>query len=610
MYYLKRYVKGKALSAISSFISGSNANAYYDAKAVLDKRYGSSFRISEAYRKKLDEWPKVPPKDGQALRDLSDFLLQCKSNMEAIPELSFLNDKFQKQRLLQLLPDYLISKWNQKVVDYEETHSAFPPFEYFVNFMDTQAQMACHPVTSLEVVKQKKPVPKSAISHSVSRSGYLECCMCKSGHRLFECPMFKGLDQSARYQTVLDNRLCFNCLQSGHGARFCTSSHRCQVCSHNHHTLLHKSSPEPQVNDSSSTGQDKANCGSVQHSCSGQLCSMIVPVWVSTKSNPSKRWLTYAMLDTQSDASFLSEDVASRLDGKSVSTSLQLSTMTSKQTILKCNKFTDLIIQGYHESEVIELPGSYTRKFIPHNEDHFPTAEIARRWAHLSSIADSIEPSMKCSVGLLIGYNCSEALAPLDVLRGGKKEPYAVRTALGWSIVGRVQSSSQPSKLDSTSLSHRIVSTEVSMDWKICRSSKSHVSANKLFHQKSKPKSRTRFLSCQKFKSNPVMFSQFSNQPLGHHRPSRRLCRGSGVVNVSPADPWVSEFLAWIKKLRECYMLDWRVWLSGLSIMSFIQFLHIFLLKFFCFVYFLAMNLLRDLRNVCRYRLHPCCLLG
>jgi len=41
-----------------------------------------------------------------------------------------------------------------------------------------------------------------------------------------------------------------------------------------------------------------------------------------------------------------------------------------------------------------------------------------------------------CNVGLLTGYDCSQALTPREVLAGGNNEPYGIKTDLGWSIVG------------------------------------------------------------------------------------------------------------------------------------------------------------------------------
>ena len=41
-------------------------------------------------------------------------------------------------------------------------------------------------------------------------------------------------------------------------------------------------------------------------------------------------------------------------------------------------------------------------------------------------------------VGLLIGSNCTRAIVPREVIPGILDEPYALRTDLGWGIVGRV----------------------------------------------------------------------------------------------------------------------------------------------------------------------------
>ncbi|KAK9513134.1 hypothetical protein VZT92_026696 [Zoarces viviparus] len=63
-------------------------------------------------------------------------------------------------------------------------------------------------------------------------------------------------------------------------------------------------------------------------------------------------------------------------------------------------------------------------------------------------------PLMDCGVGLLIGYDCSRALAPRRVITGGDYDPYAIKTDLGWSIVG---SAPQPlNSMDVTGLCHRI----------------------------------------------------------------------------------------------------------------------------------------------------------
>ncbi|KAG1925179.1 hypothetical protein F2P79_025716 [Pimephales promelas] len=43
-------------------------------------------------------------------------------------------------------------------------------------------------------------------------------------------------------------------------------------------------------------------------------------------------------------------------------------------------------------------------------------SETAKSWSHLEHIADEIAPLQSCDIGLLIGYNCPQALVPRQVV--------------------------------------------------------------------------------------------------------------------------------------------------------------------------------------------------
>lgn len=66
---------------------------------------------------------------------------------------------------------------------------------------------------------------------------------------------------------------------------------------------------------------------------------------------------------------------------------------------------------------------------------------------------------LECEVGLLIDYNCQQALLPREVLAGTENQPYAQLTDLGWSIVGCSYQVHNQSDVIGTS--HRVIVREV-----------------------------------------------------------------------------------------------------------------------------------------------------
>lgn len=93
-------------------------------------------------------------------------------------------------------------------------------------------------------------------------------------------------------------------------------------------------------------------------------------------------------------------------------------------------------MREYNLQEYIELPPAYTQEYIPLEKNSIPTRETVAGWTHLLSIAEEMPDLLNCPAGLLIGYDCARALKPKAVISGEEYEPYAVKTDLGWSIVG------------------------------------------------------------------------------------------------------------------------------------------------------------------------------
>ncbi|XP_029682376.1 uncharacterized protein [Takifugu rubripes] len=456
IFFLQKYVGGAAKEALEGYFLTDSEDSYHAAWDLLNERYGEPFVIAKALRDKLHAWSKIGPKESAELRKFVDFLRSCKSAMTHNESLNVLNDGIENQKLTAKLPDWLSTRWNRKATQYQLEHRRFPSFDYFVTFLSMEASIACNPITSYHALQQSeserlkvknqttvvfknRTVGAKILTTNTSEKSIVTCVFCqKTGHSLYKCRRFIERPVSDRVKFIQVEKLCFGCLSHGHQSKSCSKRMVCDICSKRHPTCLHedrlKHESKKENSEAQSVTKEITSNRVVQDSNNTQT-STIIPVYVSTSSDSSKEVLVYALLDSQSDSSFILEDVAVVLDVNSEHVKLKLSTMTSKKTVVTCKRLKYLQIRGLFSSKKITVPATYTREFIPANRSHIPTPETAKAWPHLMHLAEHIAPLMACEIGLLIGYNSPQALMPREVVIGEENQPFAQRTDLGWSIV-------------------------------------------------------------------------------------------------------------------------------------------------------------------------------
>lgn len=99
---------------------------------------------------------------------------------------------------------------------------------------------------------------------------------------------------------------------------------------------------------------------------------------IASKESGDNEVLVYSLLDSQSDSSFILEEVADSLDANTEQVKLKLSTMSSKKTIVHCKRLRNLQVRGIFSADRITVPTTYTREFISANKKHIPTPETAK----------------------------------------------------------------------------------------------------------------------------------------------------------------------------------------------------------------------------------------
>ncbi|KAG7496410.1 hypothetical protein JOB18_018512 [Solea senegalensis] len=502
LFYLQKYISGEAQSVLEGSFYRKDEEAYNQAWEALNSRYGHPFVIQRAYREKLNNWPKINSRDSIKLRQYSDFLTTCSNAMPHIKGLQVLNDCEENQKMLQKLPDWVTSRWNRHVTKQLQGTHEYPSFKEFAKFLAQEADVACNPVTSFHALKssEERPSrdmkrPKASVfvtntkepdkfktvmrtqgivenslkdanqSKRTNMSFYsaspVKCMYCSESHSIHKCQTFTNKSAEEKKSFILHKNLCFGCLKIGHNSRDCRNKATCTICKKHHPTPLHEyRSTTPDT--TAHTVQAEENSSSLWccvDKGDGGSTSMIVPVWISSVTSPETEKLAYALLDTQSSSTFVDKEVCEKMGVDLEPVKLKLTTIMGKDSIVQSEKVSGLRVRGFTSRSFINLPPAFTRDFIPLERSHIPTPATAKRWKHLNAIAQEMPELLDCEVGLLIGYDCCRALAPRHVITGGDEEPYAVKTDLGWSIVGSSLNMARSTVV--TGLCHRVAVKEL-----------------------------------------------------------------------------------------------------------------------------------------------------
>ena len=412
LYYLGRYTTGEAKESISGLLALDSEDAYLEARKILSDRFGNPYLVANAYKKKIKEWPNVPPNDGISLRKFSDLLVHCQAAMTEIHYPQALNDPEENQKLVRKLPRNICDRWgrevdqwlNRKETDRQNARSkepAYPPFSVFCDFLKREARIACNPVAMSRVIGEERKVqpPRYQRSGWSNRNKPFDaralttgseevrverksdkrpperCRLCKSAHSLDDCGKFAKMSYAEKLEVVKSNGLCLGCLRYGLMKRDCRGKKVCATCKGFHPTSLHNKTPRaPQQTERPETplGSTEevmitSHRVSTQDTQNRNACdshSLIVPVWLHHEAKPERKELVYALLDNQSDACFIRDDILQKLNISGPDVQLKLSTVLGEDLVTS-KKINDLVVRGINEEIEVSLPRTYSRDEIP-----------------------------------------------------------------------------------------------------------------------------------------------------------------------------------------------------------------------------------------------------
>ena len=241
---------------------------------LLDKYYGSSYRLAQELMAAIQAAPKVQPakaNEYQRLANLTRSIKKAVTSFQgpalgellvmALLEAKLPEDKRHQFKLLfatasaggntepslsQFL-DYTenlsINHGTQRMVTRkfgvsvlqaidEAEEDEYNHVDYNVNAATAQPT---NPLTGANTV----PVGNRG-RHTNRTGSSTQCVACNSPHPIYHCRSYLALRTDQRWKLVNDSALCYNCLYPGHSAASCGSSETCKMCKGTHHTTLHR----------------------------------------------------------------------------------------------------------------------------------------------------------------------------------------------------------------------------------------------------------------------------------------------------------------------------------------------------------------------------------
>ena len=439
MTCLLQFLNGPALTAVQRY--EPMPGGLEKALKTLEERFGQPFQVVRACVESLTKGPALQANDKDSLQRYADTAQVTYDTLESIGYLSEMKiDNLEK--VIARLPRWMQSKIAEHLKNLERKGQTMPNFKDIVDFLKERAFVLSHPFFT------KSGTPKG-FTYSVTATNPESCAMCHQHHPLYRCEVFKSKSPRERNDFVKQKKICFNCINSTkHNSKKCKSLIRCRAegCGKSHDTLLHFTEPRHGGNQrrDDPNGEDVnqglrpnqatiSMCSTVAAVGSCEVLLQVIPVRVVSKSG--NQITTFGLLDSGSDITMIDPSLVKLLNIKGSPSKLSLTTVNNADAEEE-GLGVDFQIASVdsRNDHLIDVKSAWAVKdlTIPLNQTR--VTRSVGQWPHLHEVRfPEVERS---KISILLGTNSQEVFIPLEVKRGKLNEPIAIKSCIGWSILG------------------------------------------------------------------------------------------------------------------------------------------------------------------------------
>ena len=453
---LFKFTSHKAKSCVRSHVVSNSKTPFSDAWSELLSLFGTPAILAKYIISDL--------KNGPSVSSSNDFLEFDREIQHAINQLSrtshesdilghsIIND------LLIRLPSSVHVRWNKLALKYKVAHDAYPDIFEFSKFIKLLAAESHDEYYGLDATKRRylksvckqreskkscdvmssstftQEVQNAAVGSSPGRGSNTKrsfppnCKFCKKQrHALTSCPTFLALEHAGRWgDDLMASKICWKCLTYCGSPQNCSPVNDCD-CGMPFHYLLHP----PPCSAQTTQVPNQNDSGFVQTSTG----FTVLPVLEVVVGNV----LTYALQDSGSTASYITQDLVDKLKLDSSPsenfTRTIIGNTDTNHRIVKTVK-----IRGKGHSVYRTITNVFVCQQIPATTRRI--ALCVKQFPYLDGIDLSAQRAE--GVGMLVGAD-SGLIRPIDFKSHPElpdENPYAVKYPLGWAIAGHLPKNS------------------------------------------------------------------------------------------------------------------------------------------------------------------------
>ncbi|XP_055594678.1 uncharacterized protein LOC129745563 [Uranotaenia lowii] len=454
LQYLLQSLEGEARKPFESVdIQADNYSSTWDA---LKKRYDNKrFLRKELFRGLYN----LPPIQYESAQDLNTLVDDFQRHVKALGKLGEPIEHWDTPLIFILsnkLDSATIRAWEQDTrqkdeVKYDELIEFLIHQVRMLKSVDSDLQHRSSVPTVFKVAGQitKKPVPiRSVVNTATSetQSSTSPCHCCLRTHPLHQCPAFSNLSSSQRREFVTQHSLCWNCFRANHRATSCKSKFLCRICQAKHHTMLHDhqishleqlSTEEPHPVQANPGPSRLLSPPTVNLSVHSDSTVLLETVSLLVVDRYGRKIQARALLDSAAMSNFITKKLANEL--------------ATRQSPV------DIAVAGIGES-VKRIKHKLAAKIISRNSDfsttldflvmkkptsHLPTSPIdTTAWKMPKVPLADPQFHVPATIDIIIGGECYHEFHTGVRHSLGDNSPFLVDTLFGWTVSGKVDSSS------------------------------------------------------------------------------------------------------------------------------------------------------------------------